>query len=73
MKEMTTACPYCSRQTAFNLPENYAPKYSKCRACGEKFIVERLKLGFEVFTRENAPCCSDPDCIALETGGSDEQ
>ena len=73
MENMMTTCPYCNGQTAFKLPDNYAPIFAECRECREKFIVERLTKGFQVFTRQNAPCCSDPDCIALESGGSDEQ
>ena len=73
MENTRTTCPYCTRETLFELPENYAPVFEDCRQCGKKFIVERLKEGFSVFTLENAPRCSDPDCRAIEMGGSDEQ
>ncbi len=68
-----TLCPYCKGRIDIELPENYAPVYTHCDACRKKFIVERLAKGFQTFTLEAAPCCSDPDCRALETGGSDEQ
>lgn len=68
METIRTTCPYCKSQTGFTLPENYAPSYTRCAECGHKFIVERLAEGFQVFTKEDAPCCSDPDCVALEMG-----
>ena len=69
----TVACPYCHKDTSIELPENYAPVYSICQACRKKFIVERLAIGFQVLTREEAPCSSDPDCREIEMGSSDEQ
>ena len=73
MEKTRTTCPYCNQETLFNFPEDYAPVFRECARCGKTFIVERLKKGFSVFTRENAPRCSDPDCRAIEMGGSDEQ
>jgi len=66
-------CPYCSEQTFVNLPGDYEPIYVYCGVCGKKFIVERLAVGFQVLTLEEAPCWSDPDCRAIEMGGSDEE
>jgi len=45
MKKATTTCPYCKGQTAFALPENYAPVYTQCLECRKNFIVERLAEG----------------------------
>jgi hypothetical protein len=69
----TVSCPYCQQDTPIEMPENYAPVYSICEACEKKIIVDRLAEGFQVLTREGAPCCSDPDCRDIEMGGSDEQ
>lgn len=71
--ETKAQCPYCSKATPITLPLDYAPVFVHCSLCNKKFIVERLARGFQTFTRENAPCCSDPDCRAIEMGGSDEQ
>lgn len=69
----TAGCPYCGRQTTVDLPGDYAPVYIHCDVCGKKFIAERLAEGFQVLTREDAPCYSDPDCRELELGGYDEE
>ena len=69
----TVRCPYCHQNSSIVAPENYAPVYAYCSNCGEKFIVERLARGMQVLTIEEAPCCSDPDCRAIEMGASDEQ
>jgi hypothetical protein len=69
----TVSCPYCFQDTSVDMPDNYAPVYSVCRACQKKFIIERLTNGFQVLTREEAPCESDPDCREIEMGDSDEQ
>ena len=66
-------CPYCGQKTTVDLPSNYAPVYEYCDACGKKFIAERLRQGFHVIPRENAPCYSDPDCRELEMAGYDEE
>ena len=73
MSATNAQCPYCREETSFSLPENYAPQYKYCRICDKKFIVERTAKGFQVMTWEDAPCCSDPDCRAIEMAGSDEQ
>ena len=69
----TGRCPYCGRQTTVDLPGDYAPVYVNCDACGRRFIAQRLQEGFQVLTREDAPCYSDPDCRELEMGGYDEE
>ncbi len=67
-------CPYCNENTAIHMPGDYAPTYVYCEDCNEKFIVERLAVGFEVLTLEAASgSFSDPDTRALEMGGCDEQ
>ena len=66
-------CPYCGQSTSIDLPVDYAPVYAICGICRKKFIVERLAEGFQVMTREEAPCCSDPDCRDIEMGGGDEE
>jgi DNA-directed RNA polymerase subunit RPC12/RpoP len=71
--EEKTLCPYCHEKTIIALPSDYAPTYVFCRHCNTKFIVERRAAGFVVFTLENAPCCSDPDCKEIEMAASDEQ
>jgi len=69
----TVSCPYCQIETPVEMPANYAPVYSICQACEKKFILERLAEGFQVLTREEAPCISDPDCRDIEMGGGDEE
>ena len=66
-------CPYCKGETAVHLPGSYKPVFEDCAGCGKTFIAERLAEGFQVFRRENAPCCSDPDCREIEMGGGDEE
>lgn len=66
-------CPYCSVETTVNLPEDYRPVFVICEKCEKKFIAERTADGFKVFTREDAPRCSDPDCREIELGGGDEE
>ena len=67
------SCPYCGKETPIDIPENYAPTYSRCKPCGKKFILERLKEGLQVYQIGEAPCCSDPECRDIEMGSSDEQ
>jgi len=67
------SCPYCHKDTSVDRPENYAPVYSICQACEKKFIFERLAIGFQVLTREEAPCISDPDCRDIEMGSGEEE
>ena len=69
----TVSCPYCHKDTSIDMPENYAPVYSICEACGKKFIIERRAIGFQLMTLEDAPCISDPDCRDIEMGGGDEE
>jgi len=71
--EQITPCPYCGLETPIELPENYAPVYAHCNVCNKKFIIERLSKGFQTLTMEEAPRSSDPDCIELESGASDEE
>jgi hypothetical protein len=69
----TAQCPYCQTQTAIELPDDYEPVFVYCDHCEKKFIAERRAEGFEVFTLEEAPCCSDPDCREIEMSNVDEQ
>ena len=69
----TVECPYCRQDSSIVPPDDYAPAYAYCPNCSKKFIVERVAEGIQVLTLEEAPCCSDPDCRAIEMGASDEQ
>ena len=66
-------CPYCQKGTVVQLPINYAPVFVYCKNCHKKFIIERRRQGFDVFTTESAPCDSDPDCREIEMSSSEEQ
>lgn len=70
---LTVACPYCNEEASIQEPENYAPVYAYCAKCDHKFIVERLSDGVQLFTIEDAPCSSDPNCREIEMGGGDEE
>ena len=70
----TVQCPYCKNDTSITVPSNYAPVYVYCEICGKVFIAERLAKRIQVLTWEEAPYCgSDPDCLEIEMGASDEQ
>ena len=71
--DQITPCPYCGDETSFELPGNYAPVFVHCTICNKKFIIERLSKGFQTFTVEAAPSSSNPDCIEIDGGASDEQ
>ena len=68
-----TLCPYCGSSTSVKLPDNYAPRFVHCDLCQKKFIVERRTHGFQSMSVEEAPCISNPDCRAIESGAADEQ
>lgn len=70
---INVSCPYCHAETPIHMPGNYAPVYAICQACEKKFIFERLAEGFQVLTREEAPCISDPDCRDIEMGSGEEE
>jgi transcription elongation factor Elf1 len=70
--EETAQCPYCQEKTVIQLPQNYAPVYVHCMACGRRFIAERIENGFDVLRVENAPCSSDPDCREIEMSQGQE-
>ena len=70
--EMVLACPYCRKQTVVVPAENYAPVYARCRACGKRFIVERISDGVQALKVEGAPVCSDPDRREIEMGAGQE-
>jgi hypothetical protein len=73
MSTAAAQCPYCQAQTTIDLPIDYAPVFVYCDSCSKKFIAERRAQGFDVFTEEGAPCCSNPDCREIEMAASDEQ
>lgn len=73
MSAETAQCPYCQIHTPIELPNNYAPVFVFCDNCHKKFIVERRREGFDVFTEVDAPRCSNPDCREIEMAASDEQ
>lgn len=66
-------CPYCHERIQIKPASNYAPKYVQCSICHKRFIVERVQDGIQLLTLEEAPCCSDPDCRALEMAQGDEE
>ena len=70
--EENVICPYCQENTAILPAANYRPIFVVCRVCGKQFIAERMKKGIQVLKVEGAPCCSDPDRRAIETGLGDE-
>jgi transcription elongation factor Elf1 len=71
-KTMSINCPYCGFSNEIARPENYAPRYVDCGDCGKRFIMEPTASGHDVYRDGEAPCCSDPNCMALEMGGGDD-
>jgi hypothetical protein len=72
VKEKVT-CPYCLKHTWIVPATNYRPIYVSCALCGERFIAERAQEGIDTFRVVGAPCVSDPECRAIETGQGDEE
>lgn len=70
---ITVQCPYCSKDKSIDTLKDYSPAYTYCDICNKKFVVEKLAEGIQVFTIAEAPYSSDPDCIEIEMGSSDEQ
>ncbi len=70
--EENVICPYCQENTVILPAANYRPIFVECGVCGKQFIAERMKKGIQVLKVEGAPCCSDPDRRAIETGLGDE-
>jgi len=73
VSEELANCPHCHAQTAIRLPDDFSPVFVYCDVCKSKFIAVRHAGSFNVMTEEDAPCYSNPDCIELEMGGSDEE
>jgi uncharacterized protein (DUF983 family) len=72
MKTLKFQCPYCQAGQQLEHKGNYAPVYVDCQVCERRFIVEPLADGVAVFKEGEAPCCSDPDCRAVEMGAGDD-
>ena len=65
-------CPYCETPQEIPTPANYAPRYLDCGECGQRFIMEPGASEINVYRDGEAPCCSDPDCRAIEMGSGDD-
>jgi len=65
-------CPYCSAGQGVPEHGDYRPYYVDCTDCTKRFIVEPVSNGTLVYKLEEAPCCSDPDCRAIEMGLGDD-
>ncbi|MGE4504489.1 MAG: hypothetical protein AB7D51_04010 [Desulfovibrionaceae bacterium] len=63
-------CPYCSFNLDLARREDYRPFYHTCPACSGRVVVEPVRGGFLVFREGEAPCCSDPECRAVELAGT---
>ncbi|MFW5488930.1 MAG: hypothetical protein ACNI3A_11050 [Desulfovibrio sp.] len=63
-------CPYCHAAQSVDHAGGYAPMYADCPKCDNRFIVEPVRSGVMTYRTEDAPCCSDPDCRAMEMGDS---
>ena len=70
---LNTECPYCGEITPINKPKNFKSFYAGCLYCKEKFVVEPIRDGINVYTLMEVPYGVDPDCQALERGQSDEE
>ena len=68
MTSMTVQCPYCQAPCEMAEPDDFAPRYETCGGCGRRFVAEPVATGVNVYREGDAPCCSDPDCRALEMG-----
>ncbi|MCU0585741.1 MAG: hypothetical protein MUC46_06695 [Desulfobacterales bacterium] len=66
-------CPYCQKKTPVIPADDYRPIYVECRACGKRFIAERVRGGIEVMKLEAAPPLDDPDRREIELGQGDEE
>ncbi len=71
-KHIGLNCPYCGASCASPAPKDYSPRYLECGQCGRRFIAEPTASGFDVYRDGEAPCCSDPDCRAIELGAGDD-
>ena len=71
-KEISVNCPYCEAPNDHPAPTDYAPRYITCGECGKRFIMEPTASGHDVYRDGEAPCCSDPNCKAIEMGGGDD-
>jgi hypothetical protein len=70
---LKTQCPYCGEKSPINAPNDYKTFYALCLHCKEKFVVEPIRDGINVYTLTQVPYNVDPDCQALERGQSDEE
>lgn len=73
MSAITVACPYCQAETTVTQPDDFAPQFHHCPACGKKFIAERRAGGLRVMRLKDAPCMSNPDCREVETSATCEE
>lgn len=71
--EAIVECPYCRKKTIIQTPPNYAPVYEKCMICANRFIVERIQDGFDLYKIGEAPSLSDPESRAIEWAGGQEE
>lgn len=72
MEIVHVICPYCKEGLDVEQHENYSPVFHTCLKCNKRFIVERSLKGFDVFTEQDAPCCSNPECREIEMGAGDD-
>ncbi len=70
---LNNECPYCGEKTPINTTNNFKSFYAYCLYCKEKFVVEPIRDGINVYTLMEVPYGIDPDCQALERGQSDEE
>ena len=71
-EEISINCPYCNVANELVAPKDYAPHYLNCSGCNKRFIAEPSATGITVYRDGEAPCCSDPECRAIEMGGGDD-
>ena len=63
-------CPYCSAEQGVESHGDFRPYYVTCEHCATRFICEPARSGMVVYREGDAPCCSDPECRAMEMAGS---
>ena len=72
LETITVTCPYCDAPYELPTPKDYSPRYLTCGECNKRFIMEPTASDYAIYKDGEAPCCSDPECRALEMGAGDD-
>ena len=72
MSSYDIQCPHCHAAMHAEHPGGYEPIHVDCASCGEQFILEPVANGVKTYRKGEAPCCSDPECRAIELGAGND-